>query len=96
MSDSRTDLHDVVIGTPLHQSATRVMLLGAGELGKEVAIEAQRLGLQRLPTLEIADTRNSFRQRLSAPFTVPAIREIVLAQRQVPAAGRAAKSAVWA
>ena len=46
MSDSRTDLHDVVIGTPLHQSATRVMLLGAGELGKEVAIEAQRLGLE--------------------------------------------------
>ncbi len=34
------------IGTPLSASATRVMLLGAGELGKEVAIELQRLGVE--------------------------------------------------
>lgn len=34
------------IGTPLSDSATRLLLLGAGELGKEVAIEAQRLGLE--------------------------------------------------
>jgi phosphoribosylglycinamide formyltransferase 2 len=34
------------IGTPLSGNATRLMLLGAGELGKEVAIEAQRLGLE--------------------------------------------------
>lgn len=34
------------IGTPLAPSATRLMLLGAGELGKEVAIEAQRLGVE--------------------------------------------------
>lgn len=34
------------IGTPGHANATRIMLLGAGELGKEVAIEAQRLGLE--------------------------------------------------
>jgi len=34
------------IGTPLTAAATRVMLLGAGELGKEVAIELQRLGVQ--------------------------------------------------
>ncbi|MCP0833624.1 dihydroxy-acid dehydratase, partial [Salmonella enterica subsp. enterica serovar Give] len=27
-------------------AATRVMLLGAGELGKEVAIECQRLGIE--------------------------------------------------
>ena len=32
------------IGTPLSPSATRVMLLGAGELGKEVIIALQRLG----------------------------------------------------
>ncbi len=36
----------VEIGTPLSASATRVMLLGAGELGKEVAIELQRLGAE--------------------------------------------------
>ncbi|HYD26868.1 formate-dependent phosphoribosylglycinamide formyltransferase [Brevundimonas sp.] len=34
------------IGTPLTPNATRVMLLGAGELGKEVAIELQRLGAE--------------------------------------------------
>jgi phosphoribosylglycinamide formyltransferase 2 len=34
------------IGTPLSDSATRILLLGAGELGKEVAIEAQRLGVE--------------------------------------------------
>lgn len=34
------------IGTPLTANATRIMLLGAGELGKEVAIEAQRFGVE--------------------------------------------------
>ena len=34
------------LGTPLSESAVRVMLLGAGELGKEVAIELQRLGAE--------------------------------------------------
>jgi phosphoribosylglycinamide formyltransferase 2 len=34
------------IGTPLSSSATRVMLLGSGELGKEVIIALQRLGCE--------------------------------------------------
>lgn len=34
------------IGTPLSPSATRVMLLGSGELGKEVIIALQRLGVE--------------------------------------------------
>jgi len=34
------------IGTPLTSTATRVMLLGAGELGKEVIIALQRLGVE--------------------------------------------------
>lgn len=34
------------IGTPLSSSATRIMLLGSGELGKEVAIELQRFGAE--------------------------------------------------
>jgi phosphoribosylglycinamide formyltransferase 2 len=34
------------IGTPLSTGATRVMLLGAGELGKEVIIALQRLGVE--------------------------------------------------
>jgi phosphoribosylglycinamide formyltransferase 2 len=36
----------VIIGTPGSATATRVMLLGSGELGKEVAIELQRLGVE--------------------------------------------------
>jgi phosphoribosylglycinamide formyltransferase 2 len=34
------------IGTALAATATRVMLLGSGELGKEVALELQRLGVE--------------------------------------------------
>ena len=34
------------LGTPLSPSAVKVMLLGSGELGKEVAIELQRLGCE--------------------------------------------------
>lgn len=34
------------IGTPLSENATRVMLLGSGELGKEVVIELQRFGAE--------------------------------------------------
>ena len=34
------------IGTPLSPSATRVLLCGCGELGKEVVIELQRLGCE--------------------------------------------------
>lgn len=36
----------VSIGTPLSKGAKKVMLLGSGELGKEVAIELQRLGVE--------------------------------------------------
>ena len=35
-----------MFGTALSASATRVLLLGSGELGKEVAIECQRLGIE--------------------------------------------------
>ncbi|WP_375575843.1 formate-dependent phosphoribosylglycinamide formyltransferase [Paracidovorax oryzae] len=36
----------ITIGTPLSPSATKVMLLGSGELGKEVLIALQRLGVE--------------------------------------------------
>ena len=50
------------IGTPLASNATRVMLLGSGELGKEVAIELQRFGVEviavdrypRAPAMQVA------------------------------------------
>jgi phosphoribosylglycinamide formyltransferase 2 len=43
------------IGTPLSSSATRVMLLGAGELGKEVIIALQRLGVEVIAVDRYAD-----------------------------------------
>ncbi|MGB9429186.1 MAG: formate-dependent phosphoribosylglycinamide formyltransferase [Gammaproteobacteria bacterium] len=52
----------ITIGTPLTPKATRLMLLGSGELGKEVAIEAQRFGVEviavdryaRAPAMQVA------------------------------------------
>ncbi len=43
------------IGTPLSPSATRIMLLGAGELGKEVIIALQRLGIEVIAVDRYAD-----------------------------------------
>ncbi|AJE04425.1 formate-dependent phosphoribosylglycinamide formyltransferase [Geobacter pickeringii] len=44
-----------MIGTPLKKSAIRLMLLGSGELGKEVVIEAQRLGVEVIAVDRYAD-----------------------------------------
>lgn len=43
------------IGTPLSPGATRVMLLGAGELGKEVIIALQRFGVEVIAVDRYAD-----------------------------------------
>jgi phosphoribosylglycinamide formyltransferase 2 len=51
------------IGTPFTSEATRVMLCGSGELGKEVAIELQRYGVEVIavdsyehaPAMQVAD-----------------------------------------
>lgn len=56
------------IGTPFSTSATRVLLLGAGELGKEVVIELQRLGCEVIacdrydnaPAMQVADRSHVF------------------------------------
>ncbi|MCG8710027.1 formate-dependent phosphoribosylglycinamide formyltransferase [Brenneria sp. 4F2] len=45
----------LTIGTALRTDATRVMLLGSGELGKEVAIECQRLGIEVIAVDRYAD-----------------------------------------
>jgi len=44
-----------ILGTPLSPAATRVMLLGAGELGKEVVIALQRLGVEVIAVDRYAD-----------------------------------------
>jgi phosphoribosylglycinamide formyltransferase 2 len=43
------------LGTPLSATATRVMLLGSGELGKEVIIALQRLGVEVIAVDRYAD-----------------------------------------
>jgi len=45
----------VSLGTPLTPHATRVMLLGSGELGKEVVIELQRFGVEVIACDRYAD-----------------------------------------
>jgi phosphoribosylglycinamide formyltransferase 2 len=52
-----------ILGTPFSTSATKILLCGAGELGKEVAIEFQRLGCEVIaldrydnaPAMQVAD-----------------------------------------
>lgn len=54
------------LGTPNTATRTRLLLLGSGELGKEVAIEAQRLGIEVIacdryasaPAMQIAHRRH--------------------------------------
>ncbi|MFK7863333.1 MAG: formate-dependent phosphoribosylglycinamide formyltransferase [Pseudohongiellaceae bacterium] len=56
------------IGTPFSSTATKVLMLGSGELGKEVVIELQRLGVeviacdryQNAPAMQVADRCYSF------------------------------------
>ncbi len=45
----------ITLGTPLSPSATKVMLLGSGELGKEVIIALQRLGVETIAVDRYAD-----------------------------------------
>jgi len=45
----------VTIGTPLTPHATRVLMLGSGELGKEVVIELQRFGVEVIACDRYAD-----------------------------------------
>ena len=56
------------IGTPFSPSATRVLLLGSGELGKEVVIELKRFGVEVIacdrydnaPAMQVADRSHTF------------------------------------
>lgn len=44
-----------MIGTPLKKGATKILMLGSGELGKEVVIEAQRFGIEVVAVDRYAD-----------------------------------------
>ena len=72
------------LGTPLSPTAVRVMLLGSGELGKEVAIELQRLGCEVIavdryphaPAMQVAH-----RSHVIAMTDAKALRALVEAER---------------
>lgn len=72
------------LGTPLSPSAVRVMLLGSGELGKEVVIELQRLGCEVIavdryegaPAMQVAH-----RAHVVAMTDAAALRALVEAER---------------
>jgi len=72
------------IGTPLSASATRVMLLGAGELGKEVIIALQRLGVETIAVDRYADAPGmqvAHRSHVVAMTDGPALRAIIESER---------------
>jgi phosphoribosylglycinamide formyltransferase 2 len=72
------------LGTPLSPSATRVMLLGAGELGKEVAIELQRLGVEVIAVDRYANApaqQVAHRAHVIAMTDPDALRAVILKER---------------
>jgi len=78
------NMMSTTIGTPGSHGATRLMLLGSGELGKEVAIEAQRLGIEviavdryaRAPAMQVAH-----RSHVINMLDATALRELILREQ---------------
>ncbi len=72
------------IGTPLSPSATKVMLLGAGELGKEVIIALQRLGVEVIAVNRYPDAPGmqvAHRAHVIAMTDAAALRAVIEAER---------------
>lgn len=73
-----------MIGTPLKKSAVRMLLLGSGELGKEVAIEAQRFGVEVIAVDRYADApamQVAHRSHVINMLDGEALRELVRTER---------------
>jgi phosphoribosylglycinamide formyltransferase 2 len=74
----------VSIGTPFSESATRILFCGGGELGKEVVIELQRLGVEVIvvdryahaPGMQVAD-----RFHVIDMLDAAALRRVIEAER---------------
>ncbi len=72
------------IGTPLAANATRVLMCGGGELGKEVVIELQRLGVEVIvvdryanaPAMQVAH-----RSHVISMLDGDALREVIQAEK---------------
>lgn len=72
------------IGTPLAANATRVLLLGSGELGKEVAIELQRLGCEVIAVDRYANApamQVAHRSHVINMLDAAALRSVIEAER---------------
>lgn len=72
------------IGTPLSPSAFRVLLLGSGELGKEVTISLQRLGVEVIAVDRYANApamQVAHRSRVVTMTDGAALREIIERER---------------
>jgi phosphoribosylglycinamide formyltransferase 2 len=71
-------------GTPLSPRATRVLMLGSGELGKEVVIELQRLGVETIAVDRYADApamQVAHRSHVISMLDGAAIRRVVEQER---------------
>ncbi len=76
-------MSSVTIGTPFTSSATKVLLLGSGELGKEVVIELQRFGCEVIavdsypnaPAMQVAD-----RAHVISMLDADALRKVLRAE----------------
>jgi phosphoribosylglycinamide formyltransferase 2 len=72
------------LGTPLTAGATRVLLLGSGELGKEVAIELQRLGVEVIACDRYADApamQVAHRSHVLRMLDADALREVIALEK---------------
>ena len=72
------------LGTPLSPTAVKVMLLGSGELGKEVAIELQRLGCEVIAVDRYANApamQVAHRSHVIAMTDAAALRAVVEAEQ---------------
>ena len=75
---------NVKIGTPFSESATRVLICGSGELGKEVVIELQRYGVEVIaidayenaPAMQVAD-----RSHVVSMLNEEALRKIIVKEK---------------
>ncbi|MBD5360750.1 MAG: formate-dependent phosphoribosylglycinamide formyltransferase [Bacteroides sp.] len=72
------------IGTPFTPSGTKALLLGSGELGKEVAIELQRYGVEVIACDKYADApamQVANRARVFDMTNAEALRQVVLEEK---------------
>lgn len=77
-------MNTVKIGTPFTSSATKVMLLGAGELGKEVVLEFQRYGVETIAVDRYANApamQVAHRSYVVDMLDAATLREVILKEK---------------